>query len=705
MLLHDVLARRAAAHPAAPAFTVDGLGTLDYLGWHLGARRVAAGLAARGLRPGERVVLAFEDGDWLSFAVCFVGVLAAGGVAVPVRAPIPEAHLLATAAQAEAAGLVTGGGRVETGAFGGWRAGAGDLTATTRGADEAGAVEVGAVGLTGADPAAVILTSGTTGAAKAVLSIHASLVEDWPDEGEDPDEVLSPQANALFTSVAIGTNAAQSVLKSCLANGVHIVLGQPFAPERLAGLIEEHRVSALSLVPTTARLAVSALRGQGHAPSRVRSVVSSSAPLDQPTVAGLAEVFPRAEIFNVYTVAEGGAGLQHRCGPDRPPALGRLGPDARLVGSAGQDVAPGEVGELWLRHTGPALTYLRPSAPSAVVAPAEPDAAVPAHPASPAVADGESSGPRGDVPAGAGDVGAGHAPEGSREAASRSDAGTSGMGTRYLPGGWIATGDLCRRDADGLVYFVERADDVIVSGGLNVASATVEAALRTHPAVAEVAVFGVPHAALGRAVVAAVVLTASVPPASAPPTSAAPASVTPASTTPEAGTLAALRDHCARRLPRDHVPVDVVPVVELPVTPNGKVRKRLLAEWYARTCLEDGRTGTAAARLAGAPFGQHPAPPEQQPAQDEPGQRDESDQRDELDEVVFAVFRDTLDAKRIRRDSDFYRLGGHSLLAPMVAAELERRIGRPVEPTMVLRHPRAGDLADALRRAPENAAG
>ncbi|WP_344577294.1 AMP-binding protein [Nonomuraea roseoviolacea] len=639
MLLHDVLARRAAAHPAAPAFTVDGAGTLDYLGWHRGARRVAAGLAARGLRPGERVVLAFEDGDWLSFAVCFMGVLAAGGVAVPVRAPVPEAHLPATAARVEAAGLVTGGrSEAEAGAFGGWRASAGELTATTRGPAGAGAVE-----LTGADPAAVTLTSGTTGAAKAVLSVHASLVEDWPDEGEDPDEVLSPQANALFTSVAIGTNAAQSVLKSCLVNGVHIVLGQPFAPERLAGLIEEHRVSALSLVPTTARLAVSALRGQGRASSRVRSVVSSSAPLDQPTVAGLAEVFPRAEIFNVYTVAEGGAGLQHRCAPDRPPALGRLGPDARLVDAAGRDVAPGEVGELWLRHTGPALTYLRPSAPSATGTPRE---------AAGAGTPGE---------------GAGTPEEG---------AGTAGAGTRYLPGGWIATGDLCRRDADGLVHFVERADDVIVSGGLNIASATVEAALRSHPAVAEVAVFGVPHAALGRAVVAAVVLTAAT-----------------AATAPSA-----LRDHCARRLPRDHVPVDVVPVAELPVTPNGKVRKRSLAEWYARAYLEDGRTRTTAARIAGAPAGRRPAPPEQPPGRDAP------DRHDELDEAVLAVFRDTLDAERVGRDSDFYRLGGHSLLAVRLAAELERRIGRPVEPATVLRHPRAGDLADALRRVRDNTA-
>lgn len=566
-LLHDVLARRAAAHPGAPAFTVDGVSTLDYLSWHEGARRAAAGLAARGVRPGARVVLAFEDDDWLSFVTCFMGVLAAGGVAVPVRAPVPAVHLLTIATRVDAAGLVLGGRQGGEIAFGGWLAHAGDLTAF------AGADAVPEVRIAESDPAAVILTSGTTGAAKAVLSTHASLTDDW----DDGDDVPPPQDNALFTSVAVGTNAAQSVLRSCLLNGVHVVLGQP---ERLAHLIEEHRVTALSLVPTTARLAVAALRREGRAPARVRSVVSSSAPLDQPTVDGLAEVFPEAEIFNVYTVAEGGGGLQHRCLVGRPPALGALGPGARLVDDAGRDVAPGQTGELWLRHTGPALSYLTPAEP----------------------------------------------------------AGQAATGTRYLADGWIATGDLCRLGDDGLVYFVERADDVIVSGGLNIASATVEGVLRTHPAVADVAVFGVPHAALGRAVAAAVVLTAPATPSD-------------------------LREHCAGRLPYGHVPVDVVVVPELPLTPNGKVRKRQLADDHV---------------LRGEP---------------EPARTAE----DEVDRAVLAAFRDAFAGEPVRRDSDFFRLGGHSLLAVRLAADLERRTGRSVEPALVLRHPRIGDLSAALR--------
>ncbi|MFG3438823.1 AMP-binding protein [Nonomuraea sp. NPDC047897] len=655
--LAGILARRAARHPAAPAFTVDGVGTLDYLTWHRESGRVAAGLAARGLRPGERVLLAFEDGDWLAFASCLLGVLAAGGVAVPVRAPVPPSHLLATGAAVTSVGLVAGGPVTGEGppvpGFDGWQARAGELTAAPSAPPGPAPTppaptppaptppaptplltpEPVTEPRSGADPAVVILTSGTTGTAKAVLSTHASLTEDWPGG----DDVPPPQVNALLTSVAIGTNAALSVLKGCLVNGVHVVLTQPFAAERLAALIDEHRVTALSLVPTTARLAVAALRRQGCAPGRVRSVVSSSAPLDQPTVAGLAAVFPAAEIFNVYTVAEGGAGLQHRCSPDRPPALGTLGPEARLVDAAGRDVGPGETGELWLRHTGPALGYLTP------------------------------------LPAGA----------------------AGGSGTRYLADGWIATGDLCRRDADGLVHFVERADDVVVSGGLNIASATVEAALRTHGAVAEVAVFGVPHAVLGRVAVAAVVLSPSTAPASTAPASTAPASTAPAS----AVSPAELRDHCAALLPRDHVPADVVIVAELPLTPNGKVRKRLLADRYAGTHRPDAHRPDAH-----RPDGRHADPPTGTGADPlgatgvtTPRAAAGHDGRARaVEETVLAAFREVLGVEQVGPDDNFLRLGGHSLLAVQLAGELERRLGRPVPSAWILRFPRAGDLSDAL---------
>lgn len=80
--------------------------------------------------------------------------------------------------------------------------------------------------------------------------------------------------------------------------------------------------------------------------------------------------------------------------------------------------------------------------------------------------------------------------------------------------GWFATGDLVRFDENGDLWFVGRIKDVIVRGGANIAPAEIEAVLRDHPAIAEVAVVGLPDDALGQLVAAAIVVA----PGAQPPT-------------------------------------------------------------------------------------------------------------------------------------------------------------------------------------------
>jgi 2-aminobenzoate-CoA ligase len=75
----------------------------------------------------------------------------------------------------------------------------------------------------------------------------------------------------------------------------------------------------------------------------------------------------------------------------------------------------------------------------------------------------------------------------------------------YVVGGWNLTGDVYRRDADGYYWFVARADDMIVSGGYNIAGPEVEAALMLHPDVEECAVIGWPDSERGQIVKAVVV--------------------------------------------------------------------------------------------------------------------------------------------------------------------------------------------------------
>ena len=80
----------------------------------------------------------------------------------------------------------------------------------------------------------------------------------------------------------------------------------------------------------------------------------------------------------------------------------------------------------------------------------------------------------------------------------------------YVQHGWNVTGDSYRRDADGYFWYQARTDDMIISGGYNIAGPEVESVLLEHPAVRECGVVGVPDEERGQAVKAFVVLAAGV---------------------------------------------------------------------------------------------------------------------------------------------------------------------------------------------------
>ena len=120
-----------------------------------------------------------------------------------------------------------------------------------------------------------------------------------------------------------------------------------------------------------------------------------------------------------------------------------------------------------------------------------------------------------------------------------------------LDGGWLRTGDIVRVSSDGFVTVVDRIKELIITGGFNVAPSEVEAALLSHPDVADAAVVGLPSANGGEDVAAAVVLAAG-------------------------ATLDvdAIRTYCRTRLSAYKVPRTVVEVDELPRSLIGKVLRR-----------------------------------------------------------------------------------------------------------------------------------
>ena len=130
--------------------------------------------------------------------------------------------------------------------------------------------------------------------------------------------------------------------------------------------------------------------------------------------------------------------------------------------------------------------------------------------------------------------------------------GRPDLTARVLRDGWLTTNDIGQIDDDGRLQVLGRADDVVVSGGVNVGTGAVRDRLLEHPAIRDAAVVGVPDPHWGAAVVAFVVGDQLVP------------------------SSAELRDFLSERLPRTWAPQQVIPTDELPLLASGKVDVRAL---------------------------------------------------------------------------------------------------------------------------------
>ena len=127
--------------------------------------------------------------------------------------------------------------------------------------------------------------------------------------------------------------------------------------------------------------------------------------------------------------------------------------------------------------------------------------------------------------------------------------------------GWLVTGDMGRLDGDGYLYFVDRAKDMIVSGGLNIYSREVEDALEAHPAVREAAVVPVPDPEFGESVAAFIVMETPV----------------------EAEALIA---HCRSLIASYKKPRYVFPIDAMPRNSTGKTVKSDLRQRAAALCQQ-----------------------------------------------------------------------------------------------------------------------
>ena len=457
MRVEQFLIRSAAAHPGKTALVAGGR-RLSYADLDDLSSRLAASLAAAGVRRGDRV-LVFMDNCWEA-AVSIFAALKAGAVFSPVNAStkadklayiiedceaaavLTQARLLATVTQARAGqpgrplfvAVAGAAGDGETAAF------EDCLTA------EPAPVRHGGIDI---DLAMLIYTSGSTGRPKGVMMTHRNI--DAAAESittylrNTPDDII---LNVL--PLAFDYGLYQFLMAMRL--GATLVLEKSFAfPQAIFETIRAEKVTGFPLVPTMAALILQMRDLEpGFLPS-VRYLSNTAAALPPPHIARLRELFPGALLFSMYGLTE-----CKRCTylppeelDNRPGSVGIAIPntEAMVVDDEGRPVAAGQPGELVIRGPHVMQGYWR------------------------------------------------------------NDAATAQM-LRPGPDPWekrLHTGDLFRTDAEGFLYFVGRKDDIIKTRGEKVAPKEVEAVLHAHPGIAEAVVVGLADPVLGHAIAAIVV--------------------------------------------------------------------------------------------------------------------------------------------------------------------------------------------------------
>lgn len=310
------------------------------------------------------------------------------------------------------------------------------------------------------DAAALLYSSGTTGASKGVISSHRNMIamvetviNRFRVDGEEREEynntyVCTVPMFHIYGLVAFATGL--------LASGATIVVLSKFEMNDLFLAISKYKVSYFPLVPPILVALVN------HADqikkkydlTSLRRILSGGAPLGKELIEGFVAKFPGVTILQGYGLTEStatGASTDSLEESRRYGTAGMLSPsmEAKIVDpDSGRALAVNQTGELWLRG--------------------------------PSVMKGYFNNP---------------------------DATASTL----TPDGWLKTGDLCYFDEDGFLFVVDRLKELIKYKGYQVPPAELEALLLTHPDIADAAVIPFPDKEVGQFPMAYVVRKAGSP--------------------------------------------------------------------------------------------------------------------------------------------------------------------------------------------------
>lgn len=509
--LADILRVHGAERPEHLAL-VEGDRSLTWSQLAERASRVAQGLAAQGVGSQDRI--AFLDKNGIEHFEVFFGAALLNAVCADVnwRLAAPEVEYIVNDSEAKV--LVVGPDFVPIVdairdrltsverilVIGGHGADSYDDWVAAHRADDPGASSAPE------DVAFQLYSSGTTGRPKGVMLTNDNFFSLLPlakDMWELSPDSINLIAMPLF-HIGGGGWAVAGMFEGCTS-----VILRDLDPAALIAMIAERRITHAFLVPAVLAFMLMVPGAAEADYSSLEIVVYGASPISEDVLAKCVSMFAPCKFWQAYGLTETTGAVVNLApndhdasGPKRHRlrSCGLPGPgvEIRVAGDDGAACEVGEVGEIWIRSAQVMKGYWKQ-------------------------------------------------PEETAKA--------------ITVDGWFKSGDAGYLDADGYLYIHDRVKDMIVSGGENVYPAEVENVLMAHPAIADVAVIGVPHDKWGETAKAIVVRT-------------------PDSELSEAEVIAYAREHLATfKCPTSVDWIDV-----LPRNPSGKVLKKDLREpfWEGR---------------------------------------------------------------------------------------------------------------------------
>lgn len=349
--------------------------------------------------------------------------------------------------------------------------------------------------LGGEDPYCILYTSGTTGLPKGAVIPHRQVL--WNCINTAASWGLSERDVSPVFVPLFHAGGLFAFITPLFYLGGRIVLARNLDVEESLQVIERERCTVILGVPTIYRMWMTSPWFASADFSRVRWFVSGGAPCPNAIMSAWRD--QKGVVFRQgYGLTEVGPNCFSMTDAESVPKSGSVGKpifhsEMRIVDEAGMECPADQVGELAIR--GP------------------------------------------------------HVCSGYWENQEASD--------QAIRDGWFYTGDMARRDGDGFYYIAGRFKDMIISGGENIYSAEVEAAVLEHPDVAEAALIGQPDEQFGEVGLMVVVTREGC-----------------------ALTEESVLQVCADRLARYKIPKRVIFAAALPYSPYGKVQKAELAKRY-----------------------------------------------------------------------------------------------------------------------------